>query len=161
MMDSGHVKETNQRNAVLLIAIFSSFTATADESTPKAEEKPWTYRTQRLSRAQLDTLLEHPDQILIVDVRRPDEVSTSGGFPIYLSVQAAKIESSLRFIPKGRTIVTVSNRAHRAGAAGDVLSTKGYDVAGAIGTKDYEEQGGSVTRVPLPPPAGSPAPSAK
>ncbi|BBJ00507.1 hypothetical protein FGKAn22_21990 [Ferrigenium kumadai] len=146
--------------AVLLLS--TSFAFAADTVAPKADEQPWTYKTQRLSRVQLDKLLGHPEKLLFIDVRRPDEVSKVGGFPIYLSVQAKSIEESLDYIPKGRTIVTVSNRAHRAGAVADFLSAHGYKVAGAVGTKDYEEQGGTVTRiaVPAPKPAATPAPAA-
>lgn len=43
--------------------------------------------------------------------RRPDELASIGGFPVYLSVQAAELEKSLAWIPKDRTLVTVSNPA--------------------------------------------------
>lgn len=146
--------------AVLFLS--TSFAFAADAVTPKADEQPWTYKTQRLSRVQLDKLLGHPEKLLFIDVRRPDEVSKLGGFPIYLSVQAKNIEESLDYIPKGRTIVTVSNRAHRAGAVADFLGAHGYKVTGAVGTKDYEEQGGTVARiaVPAPKPEAAPAPAA-
>jgi hypothetical protein len=39
-----------------------------------------------LTRAQFDALLAKPDQLLILDVRRPDEVKDIGGFPVYLSI---------------------------------------------------------------------------
>lgn len=149
---------------LLAIASFGlSFSpAHAAPAQPKADEHPWTYKAQRLSRAELDKLLQRPESLLLVDVRRPDEVSKIGGFPVYLSVQADNLEASLPFIPKARTLVTISNRAHRAGAAADFLTSKGYTVAGATGTKDYEEQGGKVTRIAIPPPkpaavAASPA----
>jgi len=146
--------------ATALLALSTSHVSAAPAAPPKADEHPWTYRTQRLSRAQLDKLLEHPESLLLIDVRRPDEVSKLGGFPVYLSVQATNIEASLASIPKGRTLVTVSNRAHRAGAAGDLLASKGYKVAGAVGTRDYEEQGGAVTRIAIPlPPASAAAPT--
>jgi rhodanese-related sulfurtransferase len=144
---------------LLLSASLSSLAFAAEAAStaaPKADEKPWTYKTQRLSRAQLDKLLAHPQKLLFIDVRRPDEVTALGSFPVYLSVQAGEVEKNLDFIPKGRSIVTISNRAHRAGAVGDLLTAKGYAVAGAVGTKDYEEQGGTVTRIAPPPaPAGA------
>jgi len=105
-----------------------------------------------LSRAELDTLLATPQSVLIVDVRRPDELTRIGGFPVYLSVQLADLEKSLAWIPKDRTIVTVSNHAKRAQRAVDLLVSKGYRVAGAAGVQDYEAQGGVLTKIAAPAP---------
>src|SRR5665213_2306094 len=63
---------------------------------------------------EFDNLAAKPESLLIIDVRRPDEVSTIGGFPAYLSIQAKDLEKSLAWIPRDRTIVTVSNHAGRA-----------------------------------------------
>lgn len=134
--------------------------ALAAPPQPRADASPWTYKARRLSRVDLDALLRNPASILIVDVRRPDEVSAVGGFPVYLSVQLSSLEASLPFIPRDRTLVTVSNRAHRAGAAADLLASKGFTVAGAVGTKDYEEQGGTVLHLPIPPPKAPATPPA-
>lgn len=112
-----------------------------------AVEKPYTYKTPKLNRAQFDELLAKPEQLLIVDVRRPDELTKIGGFPVYLSVQAKEVESALHFIPKDRGIVTVSNHAHRAGAVGDQLADKGFKVVGAVGAQNYEQEGGTLTKI--------------
>ena len=71
------------------------------------------FKASVLTRAQFDALLAKPEQLLIIDVRRPDELTAKGGFPVYLSIQAKQLEKSLAFIPKDRTIVTVSNHAAR------------------------------------------------
>lgn len=107
-----------------------------------------------LTRAELDKLLAHPQDLLVIDVRRPDEVSKIGGLPVYLSVQLGDLEKSLAWIPKGRTIVTVSNHAKRAGTAADLLESKGFKVAGAAGVQTYEQDGGKLTKV-VPVPAGA------
>jgi len=52
-----------------------------------------------LTPAEFDAVLAKPDQILILDVRRPDETSHNGGFPVYLSIQAAELEKNLAWIP--------------------------------------------------------------
>ncbi|MDB5972066.1 MAG: hypothetical protein JWQ90_4516 [Hydrocarboniphaga sp.] len=119
----------------------------ADSAAPSAAAPVWKYKTPKLSRAQFDPLLAKPEQLLIIDVRRPDELTRIGGFPAYLSIQADQLEKSLAFIPKGRTIVTVSNHAGRAGAAADLLASKGYKVAGSVGVENYEEEGGTLTRI--------------
>ena len=137
------------------------------EDAPKAAEKyvdpnPWEHKTKRLDRNEIDKLLGHPEKLLIIDVRRPDELTKTGGFPIYLSVQLKNLPESLEYIPKDRRIITVSNRAHRAGDAGDLLLSKGYKVAGAAGVQDYQDQGGSLTKIaaPAPKPVATAVPAA-
>lgn len=137
--------------AALLSGI--AFAATAQQ----ADE--WKYKTARLDRAAVDALLAKPNQLVVIDVRRPDELTAKGSFPVYLNIQAAEIEKSLAYIPKDRAILTVSNHAHRAGAAGDLLASKGFKVAGATGSEDYEAQGGTaVVRVRPPVKSASVAP---
>ncbi|MBS1130984.1 MAG: hypothetical protein H6R16_1986 [Proteobacteria bacterium] len=133
---------------LLLVAI--SLVASAAFAQQAAQ--PWNYKTKQLNRAEIDALLAKPEQVLVLDVRRPDELISKGSFPAYLSIQTTDVEKSLGYIPKDRTIVTVSNRAHRAGAVGDLLSSKGFKVAGAAGSLDYEDQGGKVARIQPPQP---------
>lgn len=129
--------------------------AAASNSTLSTAQPPadvWKYQTKRLQRAEVDALLAKPEQLLVIDVRRPDEVSNKGSFAVFLNVQIKDLEKNLAYIPKGRAIITVSNHAHRAGAAGDLLASKGFVVAGATGSEDYEAQGGKqVVRVAVPP----------
>jgi rhodanese-related sulfurtransferase len=108
--------------------------------------------SSKLSRNQLDGLLSYPDQVLIVDVRRPDEITSIGGFGAYLSIQARDLEANAAFIPRNRTIITVSNHAGRALKAADALLAKGFKVAGAVGAQDYEAEGGKLTRIAAPAP---------
>jgi rhodanese-related sulfurtransferase len=105
-----------------------------------------------LNRAEIDELLSKPDQVLIIDVRRPDEVKDIGGFPVYLSIQINDLEKSLAYIPKDRTIIALSNHAARGGRAADILTKAGFKVAGAAGAEDYESQGGQLTKIVPPPP---------
>lgn len=113
---------------------------------------PWTYQTKQLNRAEIDALLAKPQQVVVIDVRRPDEVVSKGSFPVFLNIQTSDVEKNLAYIPKDRVIVTVSNRAHRAGAVGDLLTAKGFKVAGAAGSLDYEDQGGTIVRIQPPAP---------
>jgi rhodanese-related sulfurtransferase len=149
--------------ATLIVASAASFAQqTAAPGTPAAAaaSQPWTYKTKQLSRTEVDALLLQPGKVLVLDVRRPDELPSKGSFPVFLSIQNADLEKYLKYIPKDRQIVTVSNRAHRAGAAGDLLTLRGFKVAGAIGTQDYEEQGGVVEHIKPPAaPAAAPAPA--
>jgi rhodanese-related sulfurtransferase len=109
-------------------------------------------KSPQLKRATIDALLAKPDSILVIDVRRPDELTAIGGLPVYLSIQAKDLEKSLAFIPRDRIIVTVSNHAGRAGVAADLLVGHGFNVAGAIGVQNYEAEGGTLTKIAPPPP---------
>jgi len=108
------------------------------------------FKAHVLSRVELDRLLEHPERILVIDVRRPDEVTAIGGLPVFLSVQVSDLENRLAWIPRDRTIITVSNHAKRAGTAADLLASRGFSVAGALGVQNYEQQGGTLTRIAVP-----------
>jgi len=71
------------------------------------------------------------------------------------NVQVADLKNQLSYIPKDRTIVTVSHHAVRGGVAGDILVAAGFKVAGAAGSEEYEEQGGTINRI-VPPPRKQP-----
>ena len=134
--------------------------AAAPAVTP-ANDPAYTYKTQRLNRAAVDAVLSKPELALIIDVRRPDELTKIGGFPVYLSIQSSDVQKSLGYIPKDRLIIVVSNRAHRAGAVGDILHGLGYNVIGATGVLDYQDEGGVLTKIAPPPPRqAAAAPSA-
>ncbi len=125
--------------------------------------RPPASKAHVLSREELDKLLTQPDKVLVIDVRRPDEVSANGSFPVYLSVQIKDLEKEIAWIPRDRQIITLSNHAARAGHAADILAANGFNVAGAAGSETYEQQGGTLTRIPVPPPqpavAGGAAPA--
>lgn len=139
--------------AILITAalLFATGAASAQQASPApaAEQKSL---VNKLTRQQLDGFLTYPDQVLILDVRRPDEISSIGGFPSYLSIQAKELEANLAFIPADRTIITVSNHAGRAQKAAELLLAKGFKVAGAAGAQDYEAEGGKLAKVAVPQP---------
>jgi rhodanese-related sulfurtransferase len=137
--------------AIALVAL--SVSTVFAQPAPAARE--YKYKTPKLDRAQVDALLAKPEKLFIIDLRRPDELTKIGGFPAYFSVQSADLPNRLALIPKDREILTLSNHAGRAGAAGDLLSSKGFKVAGAAGVQNYEEEGGTLTRIA--PPAPKPA----
>jgi len=106
--------------------------------------QPWKYKARRLGKADVDALLAKPDAVLFIDLRAPAEHIQYGAFPVFLSVQNKDLEKQLAWLPKDRRIVTVSNHAQRAGAAADLLASKGFDVAGATGAEEYEVEGGTA-----------------
>lgn len=137
---------------VMLLAAPGAFLAAQEpEKKPAAPAAEYKYKTPKLNRAKFDELLAKPENLLLIDVRRPDELTNIGGFPVYLSIQASEVEKSLGYIPKDRKIVTVSNHAGRAGAAADLLAQKGFKVVGAVGAENYAEEGGQLTKIAPPP----------
>lgn len=136
--------------AVLSLTSSMAFAQQAESKkaeAAKTETAKQTSNAHILSNAEIDKLLAQPDKVLLIDVRRPDELTSIGGFPVYLSIQQADLEKSLKWIPKDRTLVTVSNHAGRAGKAADLLSGKGFKVAGAVGAQTYEQAGGKLTKI--------------
>jgi rhodanese-related sulfurtransferase len=133
--------------AALALSLALPVTGATAADSPKGETKEPAFKAHVLSRAALDALLAKPGHVLLIDVRRPDELSSIGSFPVYLSVQLADLEKSLAWIPKDRTLVTVSNHAGRAGKAADLLASHGFKVAGALGAQNYEQEGGKLAHI--------------
>jgi rhodanese-related sulfurtransferase len=125
------------------------------QAPPTRSEAGSAFKAKKLTRAEFDALRANPSHLLVLDVRRPDELTSIGGFGTYLSIQASELEKSLAWIPRDRSIVTVSNHAARAGRAADLLAKNGFTVAGAIGAQDYEAEGGTLVKIA--PPAPRPA----
>ena len=123
--------------ALLPVAVFAQ-TAAQPEST---------FEAHVLTNAEFDALQANPEHLLIIDVRRPDEITSIGGFAVYLNIQPADVEAHVDSIPRDRTIVTVSNHANRAGRVADALVRHGFKVAGALGAQTYEAAGGTLTRI--------------
>jgi rhodanese-related sulfurtransferase len=138
--------------------LFTAVSASAQQATPNANAnaptapRQWTAKTPKIDRAAVDKYLADPGKVLILDVRRPDELIKNGSFPVFLNIQVKDLEKNIAYIPKDRAIIVVSNHAWRGGSVGDKLSEKGFKVVGATGSLDYEEQGGTVARITPPPP---------
>lgn len=142
-------------NAFIALLGFSALTAPAADTpaNPAPAVQAWQYKAKRLGRAEVDALLAKPESLLVLDVRRPDELIKYGSFPVYLNIQNADIEKHLAYLPRDRAILTVSNHAQRAGKVADLLAGKGYKIVGATGSEDYEKEGGTaVTHITPPPP---------
>lgn len=150
-----------KRLALITTALLVLSTGAAQAQSPAPSAAPATANaaaqapsiSPKLNRNQLDGLLAYPDQVLIIDVRRPDEITAIGGFATYLSIQLKDLEAGTVFIPRDRTLITVSNHAGRALKAADQLLGKGFKVAGAVGVQDYEKEGGKIVKIAPPAPA--------
>jgi len=139
------------KRLLILAAASSAMSAFSAEPAAPPAARPKAL-SHELTRAEFEQLLSKPAELLIIDLRRPDELTRIGGFPVYLSIQSKDLEQQIAWIPKDRTIVTVSNHAARSGRAADLLTAKGFKVAGLLGAQTYEEQGGKLTKIEVPPP---------
>jgi rhodanese-related sulfurtransferase len=126
---------------LFLMILFASAVSFAQQPGATQDSK-----AKILTRAEFDALLAKPGQVLLIDVRRPTEISTNGGFAVYLNIQAGDLEKHLAEIPRDKPLVLISNHAHRAGLAADLLESKGFKIAGAIGAQVYESQGGTLVK---------------
>jgi rhodanese-related sulfurtransferase len=151
-----------QASVAAAFFLSAGWAAAQQAPAPAAASAPaWKYKTKRLNYNEVDALLARPDKLLVLDVRRPDELIKYGSFPVYLNIQNADLDKHLAYLPKDRAILTVSNHAQRAGAAGDLLAAKGFTVAGATGSEDYEQEGGkAVAHIQPPAPRSAGAASA-
>jgi rhodanese-related sulfurtransferase len=127
-----------------------SFAQTDAAKKPDAEAHAYTAKTPKLKRAEVDQWLAHPDKVVFVDLRRPDELIAIGGLPVYLSIQSKELEKHIAYIPTDRSIITISNHAGRAGKGADLLASKGLKVVGALGVQDYEAEGGTLIKITKP-----------
>ena len=148
--------------AVLAAASLASFASFAQAKAAAADKdaaaarvaryaNEWKFKSHRLTREEVDALLAKPGEVLFVDLRRPDEFIQFGSFPVFLSIQNGDLEKQLAWLPKDRGLVLVSNHSQRAGAAGDLLASKGYKVLGATGSEEYEVNGGTAVSHIKPP----------
>jgi rhodanese-related sulfurtransferase len=124
---------------LILLAVSMSFAQQPPASGPASKAKI-------LTRAEFDTLMATPGRVVLVDLRRPTEISMNGGFPVYLNIQADDLEKHLAEIPRDKPLILVSNHAHRGAAAADLLESKGFKIAGAIGAQVYESEGGRLIK---------------
>ncbi len=124
-----------------LVGVFLNAAPLLAQSEPAAAASA---QITLLDRAQIDALLATPGQVTFIDVRRPDEISAIGSLPVFLNIQFSELDRFFAYIPKDRPVVTLSNHAGRAGRAATLLAQHGFEVAGAVGVQDYQEQGGSL-----------------
>jgi rhodanese-related sulfurtransferase len=140
-------------NAFALAATFIAsvaFAQTDFAKKPEGEAHAYTWKTPKLKRAEIDQWLAHPDKVIFIDLRRPDELTAIGGLPVYLSIQSNELERNIAYIPTDRSIITISNHAGRAGKGADLLASKGLKVVGAVGVQDYEAEGGTLIKITKP-----------
>src|SRR5215831_19399018 len=85
---------------ILLVTLLILVSAPAGFSQQTRKAPTSASPVKALTRAEFDRLFDRPEKLLIIDVRRPDETSAVGGFPVYLNVQTDDLEKKLSWIPK-------------------------------------------------------------
>jgi rhodanese-related sulfurtransferase len=137
----------------LLALAFLPLTLKAQQPAhdPSAHAAP-AGKTKILTRAEFDQAVSANPDVILLDLRRPDEITNIGGFPVYLSIQIADLDKYWNHIPKGAKVITVSNHAARAVKAADKLDEKGVTILGAVGAQTYEQEGGTIVHIKAPAP---------
>ena len=146
--DRSDIKGEHANEKTTLIILFATAVSFAQQPGAAPASK-----AKILTRAEFDALLATPGRVLMIDVRRPTEIAQNGGFPVFLNIQANDLEKHLAEIPKDKPLILVSNHAHRGGIAADLLESKGFKIAGAIGAQVYESEGGKLIKYPPEKPA--------
>ena len=143
--------------ALLIVTSLASAAVAAQAPAPQSNRTAGApaFAARKLTRAEFDALRANPSRLLVVDVRLARRAGAIWRLSRLLERPGRRVEKSLAWIPKDRTIVTVSNHAARAGRAADLLTKNGFTVAGAIGAQDYEAEGGTLVKIA--PPAPRPA----
>jgi rhodanese-related sulfurtransferase len=75
--------------------------------------------------ALLEHQSRHPDHLLVLDVRTPQEYA-EGHVPGAVNVPYGQLASRLAEIPKDKDVVLYCKSGRRAGIAADVLAANGY-----------------------------------
>ena len=88
-------------NKMILTILVAAVVAFGQTDNAKQAADKQASHAKVLTRAELDELLAKPGRVLIVDVRRPDEISKVGGFPVYLNVQIDDLAKELGVDSKG------------------------------------------------------------
>ena len=92
---------------LLVLAVLSTAAVFAQDAAQPANQGGAAHHgpatnAKQLTNDEFDAYLAHPEQVLLIDVRRPDEVSSIGGFPVYLSIQAKDLKNHVAEIPRDR-----------------------------------------------------------
>src|SRR6478735_590291 len=97
------------RRLTLALSLTALSLAGAAADAPDGKASQPDFKSPVLTRVQVDALLAKPEQIVVLDLRRPGEHASKGAFPAFLSIQAADLEKYLAYIPRDRQVITVSN----------------------------------------------------
>ena len=123
-LQSGHAL------AALLVAgaLSVAFTTIATAGEPVAPA-PASAAAAAVAPMSQEALLEHqsrhPDHLLVLDVRTPQEYA-EGHVPGAVNVPYDQLASRLAEIPKDKDVVLYCKSGRRAGIAADVLAANGY-----------------------------------
>jgi phage shock protein E len=108
--------------ACMTVATAGESSATAPVSTPAAAAAAVAPMSQE---ALLEHQSRHPDHLLVLDVRTPQEYA-EGHVPGAVNVPYDQLASRLAEIPKDKDVVLYCKSGRRAGIAADVLAANGY-----------------------------------
>jgi rhodanese-related sulfurtransferase len=95
---------------------------------------------KKISYDELAKLLQHPQSVLFIDVREPNEIAVTGTLKGALTIPLGQLESRLKEVPKDKPIAPFCKAGGRAAHAAAILSQHGYRTVGVFGLDDYHEK---------------------
>ena len=130
--------------AVLALAVFLAW-------LPARGEHPSSHgKVLHLYARGLDLLLQSDPNLLLIDVRTPDELTGPlGMIPQSRNVPMQELENNPEQFPRNKTLVLICRSGHRSLEAADLLAEHGHVV--------YSVDGGMEDWRKLHPPASHPA----
>jgi sulfur-carrier protein adenylyltransferase/sulfurtransferase len=94
----------------------------------------------KLSADELKDALAKTKNVLLLDVREPNELAELGTVKGSQNIPLAQVSERLAEVPKDRKIIVACNRGGRAAKAAAILQKNGYTVVGVTGLLDWKEK---------------------
>lgn len=92
---------------------------------------------QNIGSKELQTILQKEKDLLLVDVREPDELADTGFIPGAVNIPVGQVEKNLNSLPKTGKLIIYCRTGRRSASVADFLAGKGY-------TNVYNLEGGIV-----------------
>ena len=88
LLRGGNVESRERMESIMKTMLLLGLLAAVTTFGQPQQAASQSAKPKTLTPAELDSFLAVPGRVLLIDVRRPDEIASNGGFPVYLSIQA-------------------------------------------------------------------------
>ena len=95
---------------------------------------------KKITYEELVKLLEKPQDVLLIDVREPNEIEVTGTLKGALTIPVGQLADRLKEVPKDKPVVAFCRRGGRATRASNLLDEKGYKTLGVFGLEEYHDR---------------------
>jgi rhodanese-related sulfurtransferase len=130
------------RPGFVLIVIFAIVTGLTAQRSPTAVETRIDVLKEKLDRGE---------KVLIIDVRREDEVKP-GSIPGAVNISMAELEARMKDISKDVQVVFVCDHGNRSSLAAEMFEKKGYKASTFCALEGWKAKGYKVAEIRRPDP---------